>query len=223
MALRARKTVTQQRANRLVTAPGSEPITTTELKTHLRLSGSSEDTYLGNLITAARQHIENITGLAFISQTWKLTLDKWPGQSNEPWWNGVVEGPRNMFDTSCRELILPRFPLTSITSVTTYDEASNDTSVTVANVFDIDTASWPGRIALQSGATWPIALRRINAIEIVYVAGYANSDAVLQFLKQALLQTTGYMYQHRGDCSTSSAFIKSGASSLIETYSRARI
>jgi len=75
------------------------------------------------------------------------------------------------------DIEIPRWPLQSITSCTVYDEDSNSTAVVVSSVFDVDTQSLPGRLSLQSGATWPVALRANNAIEIVYVAGYGDAAA----------------------------------------------
>lgn len=62
----------------LQTAPTTEPVTTAEAKTHLRVTTSDDDTYIGTLITVARRHVETITGRALINQTWDYFLDNFP-------------------------------------------------------------------------------------------------------------------------------------------------
>jgi hypothetical protein len=111
---------------------------------------------------------------------------------------------------------LPRWPLTSITSVTVYDEDSNAVVVTVADTFDVDTYRLPGRVTLKRGAVWPVALRANNAIQIVYVSGHANAAAVPAPMKRAVKQLAAYLYAHRGDdCDPADAWSKSGAESTL--------
>ena len=64
----------------LIIAPTIEPVTLEELKLHLRidLDVLDEDEYLEGLIKAAREHAEDITRRAILSQTWDYMLDGWP-------------------------------------------------------------------------------------------------------------------------------------------------
>lgn len=228
MTLRSPIRTAQYRGNVLVTGPAVEPIVPSELQDHLRVDSSMLTFVEANeLIAEARQEIEDQTGIALINQTWRLALDNWPG-AQEPWWSGTVQssiselyGPRGMLGT----IELPRYPLGSITSVTVYDEDSNATSVTVADVFDIDTYQTPGRLRLKSGQTWPVALRPTNAIEIVYVAGYgANRVFVPAPLKRAIKMMAGYMFSHRGDgCDSTEAYEMSGAAKIVGKYKVKRI
>lgn len=208
----------QHRGNVQTVAPATEPVTTTELKTYLAIDGTDFDTLLGDLIEEARQEIEDTTGIAMINQTWKLSLDNWPGY-REPWWDGVRQGHINQLSGVPNEVRLPRYPLSSITSVTTYDEDSNSTSITVADVFDVDTQQRPGRIVLQSGQAWPVALRDTNAIEIVYVAGYgAAASSVPAPLRAAVRNLAAYLFEHRGECTVSDAMEASGAGATASRY-----
>lgn len=225
MALRPPVSFWQYRGNRLATAPASEPITLTELKTALRITDTNEDTYLTDLITEARQEIEDATGIAFISQAWVLTLDHWPPVS-EQWWDGVRDGHINTvyeagsaLARTMRSVELPRYPLITVDTVTVYDEASNATAVTIADTFNIDITFLRGRMTLQSGATWPVALRANDAISIAYTAGYgADATTVPAPLKRAVRNMAAYMYEHRGDCNTEDAFMKSGAKAILNRY-----
>jgi len=224
MSLRASVPLYQQRGSILVTAPTSEPVTAAELRAHLR-TDAVDFPDAGAYITDARQEIENQTGIAFITQSWRLALDRWPA-GGEAWWDGVREmSITELYRTSAiQSLDLPRWPLVSITSVTVYDEDSNATVVNVANTFDVDTYRVPGRLTLKRGQTWPVALRANNAIEIVYVSGYSACSVVPAPLKRAVKQMSSFLYSHRGDdCSPADAYHTSGAASIMGQYKAMKI
>jgi len=65
---------------RLVTPPTIEPVTLEEVKLHLRVDGTEEDSLISALITAARQKAEEYTKRAFITQSWELALDSVSGK-----------------------------------------------------------------------------------------------------------------------------------------------
>jgi uncharacterized phiE125 gp8 family phage protein len=227
MSLRPAIPLTQHRGHVLVTGPAEEPVSVGEMCAHLELGDSApEQAKAADLVADAREMIEEYAGIAMINQSWRLALDTWP-HGQEPWWDGVRQYSRNELysEATMRSVVLPRSPLVSITSCTVYDEASNATVVTVANTFDVDTYSKPGRLTLKGGVTWPVALRASNAIEIVYVAGFGASAAnVPGPLKRAVKQLAAYMYEHRGDaCSAEDAMMKSGAGLFVNAYKVARL
>ena len=217
MSLRPRTTFTAYRGHSLVTGPATEPVTAAALRSFLvETTDSLPDVEAEALISEARNLIEEKTGLAFIEQTWRLSLDSWPS-GREPWWDGVRQGAISELSGAPSFAYMPRYPLASITSVTVYDEASTADVVDVAATFDVDTYQRPGRMALRSGATWPIALRGTNAVEIVYVAGYANAAAVPPILARAVKQVAAYLYTHKGDdCQIDDAM--AGVQSLLSAY-----
>lgn len=61
-----------------IAGPAVEPITLSEAKAHLRVTDTVEDALISNLIKAAREEVEQATGLALITQEWRLYLDSWP-------------------------------------------------------------------------------------------------------------------------------------------------
>lgn len=220
MTLRHAIKLHQHRGNKLITPPAEEPVTTDELKSHLRLSGSDEDAYLSALITEARTTIEDQLNLAMVDQTWEVALDNW-GHSSASWWDGVRDGAMaDVFAPDAKSSVeMPRYPLDSVTSVKTYDEDSTETDVTVATTFDVDVYRVPGRLTLKAGATWPVATRANNAIIIQYIAGYGTASDVPAPLKRAVRQLASYMYEHRGDgCSAGEALADSGVMSILDAY-----
>jgi hypothetical protein len=226
MTLRPSIPLHQHRASRLVTAPAAEPVTAAQLRTHLVVSETEmPDAEANDLIAEARQFIEDQAGIAFVTQTWRLALDRWPGRA-EAWWDGVREMPiSELYSPDTRASIeLPRAPLQSITSVTVYDEANAPTEYTPTDLFSVDTYSMPGRITLRAGATWPIAMRTNNAIEIDYVAGYGDAAAVPATMRRAIRMLAAKMYAERGDgCSVADAYHMSGAKGLVDVYRAVRI
>lgn len=222
MALRYPVDYTQYRANVLVTAPASEPVTAADVKNQLELdvSDTSKDTQIGLYITAARQMVEEYTGLALITQVWRLELDHWPSERTE-WWDGVRDGAIGDLVSTGRasDIILPRYPLQSVDTITADGDA-----VVIATVFTTDTAQRPGRLVINRGQTWPVILDTAAGIKITYTAGYgANSTDVPAGLRLAIIQMAAYMFEHRGDCNTESAMTMSGAQSLISAFKAARL
>lgn len=158
-------------------APAAEPITVSELKTHLRIDHTTEDTYLGTLITAVRERVERWTGRALITQTLEVTRDDW-------WYSSAY-------------LALPRPPLQSVTSITYYD--TDNTAATFANEnYLVDTRSTPGRIKLLSTSSFPSTeLKEMGGVVIRYVAGYGLAVAVPQEIKWAIFLWAGELYENR--------------------------
>tara|TARA_R110000764_G_scaffold132189_1_gene220001 strand:+ start:325 stop:1002 length:678 start_codon:yes stop_codon:yes gene_type:complete len=220
MSLRSPVQLTNARGSVIVTQPAIEPVTAAEFKAQVRDDALTDAEALG-WVTTARAHIEEMNNFAIITQTWRLALDRWPS-GREKWWDGVRQGSRTELygPSSFSDVPLPRYPLQSITSVTTFDTGNNATAVTVADVFNVDTYRTPGRLALRFGQTWPIALRETNAIVIDYVAGYGSAAGdVPAPIKQGILLMAASLYENRGDgCSTVDAYAMSGARGMVEIY-----
>lgn len=226
MALRQRKRLTQHSGHRLVTGPAAEPVTLAQVRTLLREPPTEDDDFISLCITQAREVFEATTGLACITQTWKLTLDAWPGQTDYDWWDGFEQLPVSELHRTALDYVpLPRYPLQQVSGLTTYDLSNQATAVTVADVFYTDTASFPGRLLLNADATWPTALRDRAAIELTYVAGFgASADDVPPSIKRAIQQIAGYMYENRGSgCSAQFALRQTGALQIASEYVTIRL
>jgi len=217
MALRHTVNYNQYRGHTLVADPAAEPVTATDVKNQLELdvTDTSKDTQIELYITASREMVEEYTGLALITQTWKLTLDHWPNDRQQ-WWSGVRQGSIDELLQSGRaaQVFLPRYPLQTVDTI-----KSDGVAVTVADVFITDTQQKPGRLIVKRGATWPVALDNANGIDIEYTAGYGTAASdVPAAIRLAIIQMAAYMFEHRGDCDTAGAMKMSGAQSMINTY-----
>ena len=65
-------------ASILLTPPAAEPLSLAEAKAFLRLETADDDPLIAAFISAARLHVETQTGLALITQSWRMVLDCWP-------------------------------------------------------------------------------------------------------------------------------------------------
>jgi hypothetical protein len=227
MALSAPIMLHQYRGHVQTAAPAAEPVTAAELRDYLREDATAlPDADANELVAEAREAIENTYAVAMIDQSWRMAIDRWPS-GREEWWDGIRDGSiADLYGpASYTDLRLPRWPLSTVDSVTVYDEDGTSTAVTIASTFDVDTYQTPGRITLQRGATWPVALRANNAIEIVYTAGYgADASSVPAPLKRAVKQLAAYLYSHRGDmCDMGDAMHDSGAGSIMGQYKIKRV
>jgi uncharacterized phiE125 gp8 family phage protein len=139
--------------------------------------------YLSNLITLAREHVENnvLGGVALINQTWEYYLREFPKTN-------YIE--------------LPRPPLSSITSIT-YTESGDTTAYqnTFSSTnYSANTVRFPGKVQLYDGCSWPSSSLETNEpIKVVFVAGYgANRTYVPTAIKQCILMYVDELYQQRG-------------------------
>jgi len=65
-------------ASILLTPPAIEPLSLAETKAYLRVETADDDPLIAALIAAGRIHVERQTGLALLTQGWRLVLDCWP-------------------------------------------------------------------------------------------------------------------------------------------------
>lgn len=166
----------------LVTPPQSEPVSLSEAKDHLRELDADQDSLIGSLIVAARAYVEELTGRALMTQTWRLDLDCFPSGD---YWGGKIE--------------LPRPKLQSVTSVAYYQQSdgvlttidSADYTVTLGGEFE------RGFVVPAYQDSWPIPRDVPGAVRVTYVAGYASAEDVPQPIKQYMLLLIGSMYENR--------------------------
>lgn len=155
-------------------APAAEPISTAEAKTHLNVSISADDTFIGTLIVAARRHVEQITGRQLINATWRLSMERFPD-----------------------EIQLPYPPYSSLTSITYTDAAGTSQTMSSSN-YETDTDAEPVRIRPAWGYTWPSTRDVYRAVQVTYVAGYgAAGTSVPADILVAMKSIIGVMYEFR--------------------------
>lgn len=162
----------------VTTAPALEPVTTDELKDYLRISDTSQDTLLAQLITAARSDVERQTRRALITQTLTATFPDWPDDEDDA-------------------LSLPVGNALTISSIKYRDEDNAQNTVSADNYFLV-TATQPGRVFFKDTFTFPDVYERPDAIEIAFTAGFgASASDVPQLLKVVIMALAAYWFEQR--------------------------
>ena len=156
---------------RRTTEPAAEPVTLAEAKLHLRVDHSEEDAYITSLITAARLMCEQRTGKTLISSGWTAYADAFED-----------------------EMVLPNPSVAAVASIT-YVDVNGTTQTLDPAAYLVDMDSDPARI--KPVTEWPETDDRMNAVTVVYTAGYATAGAVPMPLKQWCLLAIGDMYENR--------------------------
>ena len=181
--------------------PEAEPVTLAEVKTHLKLTHSSEDGLLSGLVRAAREEVERSTGLALIDQTWRLLIDRWPSQ-------GCV--------------FLPKSPLREILAVTAFG-TEGEASLINPTDYQVDLLSRPARLHFDKR---PEPLRMFNGIEIDFSAGFGEAGTdVPDLLKRAILLLVAHWYEFRSGFGPSDQPVSypTGYERLISGYRTRRL
>lgn len=178
----------------VTSAPSSEPLTASDVKSYLRISGTAEDVLIASMIKAARMFCESYTSRSLFTKTLVLTIDS--ANENDSLWEGTKVGPYMNFYKNYIEL--PRSPVQSVSTLKTYDDDDVATTMAASRYY-VDTAREPARLVLRTGETFPTALRVANAIEVTYIAGDTSVANIPEPLKIGMMQHIAYLYDQRGD------------------------
>lgn len=157
----------------LVTAKTANSVTDAEAKTHLHITHSDEDTYIGTLVDAAQEFCENFTNRKYEAETWKMHLDTFP-----------------------KEIELPFAPVSAITHIKYYD-ADNEQQTFSSDDYEYSLNSEP--VVIRADDSWPGVYDRYEAIEIQFVCGVTSPAVTPLSFKQAMLLLIGDMYANRED------------------------
>ena len=112
----------------ITVAPESEPVSLIDAKTHLNVLHSDDDGLIGDLISAARDHVEKYCGAMFATQTAEAKATDWSDMDH-----------------------LPVRPASSVTSIT-YVDANGAEQTLAASVYELRGDS----IVLKYGQSWPV-------------------------------------------------------------------
>lgn len=164
---------------KLITAPADYPVTLAELQKHCEAPEPDHEAILEICRKAATEHAEEFTGRAFIEQTWDLYIDEFPEDY----------------------IRVPKPPLIEVVGIYYRDSAGAEQALS-ADIYIVDDASEPARIALAYGEAWPTIQTRINAVRVRFKAGYINdaspAAANVPFpIKAAIKMIAGSLFVHR--------------------------
>jgi uncharacterized phiE125 gp8 family phage protein len=165
----------------VTTEPVAEPVTLAQAAAQVKQEVGVDDTRLTALIKAARTWAENFCRRSFVRRTYELRMDCFPN-----------------------EILLPRGPVSSVTSVEYINAGGTETTLSASD-YQTDLYSIPARIVTEYATPWPVTKPgEVNAVIVTYVAGYppgAGSpdtdvarDNVPEEVKQGVLMYVQALY-----------------------------
>lgn len=152
---------------------GLSPITLAEAKVQCRISDTSEDALVATLINAAREYIENTTGIVCGTATKVL-----------------------LYNAFTDRLPIYRAPVASVTSVS-YTAADGTETTLASNQYRMRERH--GVVTLQPayGITWPATEVIDGAVTVTVSAGYASNAATPDAIRTAALMLVAHWYDNR--------------------------
>lgn len=148
--------------------------------TVIRLTATAvEDDLLNSIIKAAREHVEDITRRALLTQSWYYYLDNWP-------------------KTNFIKIPFGNLTTTNL-SVKWKDTDGDETTLTLTTDYLIETnGDQCGRIVLPYGESWPSGtLYPSNPIKIAFTCGWTTAALVPYKIKAACLLIAADLYTNR--------------------------
>ena len=188
------------------TPPAVEPVTLSEAKAHLRVDTSDDDTYIGTLITAAREWCEEYLDRTLVHTQWVMRFDKFPDSGIEP-----VELPRPPMVASGTATAVSVTFTTEPGSTATYSTAE----------YRVDRYATPGTVLPIYGTTWTPHRQDDNAISVTWWSGYgATGASVPAAIRHAMLMLIAHWYETRAATVSTGAVpqdVPFGVKSLLDS------
>ena len=161
------------------------PVSLEEFKLHAHIDGSDEDESLLTYLNAATRAAQLRLDKQFCTGTLRLTLDRFPCATRHNRESAIS---------------VPRSPLIAVTSIG-YVGSQGTTATMASTDYLVDNQSQPGRITPRYGDTWPDTREQINAVNIVYTAGYGGPYDVPDTVRQWILNRAALSYRQRESAS----------------------
>lgn len=182
-----------------IAAPAESPVSLAEIKAHLRVDFSDEDSILDLYRQAAIAHFDGwsgILGRCLISQGWRVDLPAFP----------------------CGAIALP-FPDISAASIA-YSDADDVERTFSAASWRLLHARGGAVISLKDGEAWPSTYPRPDAVRVSFTAGYGGAATDIPApIRSAILLRAGDLYTRREDATKPGGLVDM----LIAPYCRTHI
>lgn len=165
----------------LIAPPLLEPVSLADFKQYARISlaDTSQDGVILDMLTAARVWAEVYTQRRFVQQTWRLSMDFFPGYIDMKLAGQRVSSPfvsgANAVLVGIRYAVMLPYPPVQAIDQFVYLNANGSTTVmNPATDYVTDVLSNPARLTPPFGQMWPVARVVVNAVQVDYIVGYAK-------------------------------------------------
>lgn len=192
---------------RLTSPPAEEPVELADAKIDMRVDETftEHDALIENLIAAGRQHAETFCRRAFVTQSWRITADRFPspmaGRLTEYWlgqqWGLAGMGGVSQFPLTDRTgygFMIPWTPLVTVDSIKYLDIGGNLQTL-AATEYKVDADTEPARVLPAFGKAWPSTRQEINAVQVNFTAGYGDRENVPEMIKAAIIMFAKAHYE----------------------------
>lgn len=167
----------------LISKPSVYPVSLEEAKQNSVIEHSDDDVYILRLIADATDYVERYTGLDLIQRTWDYKFDSFP----------------------YGDIVLPKFPVLSVTSVTYTDVTASPNEQTLAtSVYGLDSGNADAILYLKYNQSWPSHTVTHNGITVRFVSGYEGLGSPVDLtgnipegIKGRILMMVSEMYERR--------------------------
>jgi len=156
-----------------VTAPTTPLVSLDDAKVHLRVDYADDDALIAALVGTAAENVEEMSGRALLTQSWKMEFPRASG-----------------------EVELPVVPVRSLTSIQYYDR---DETLQTADTSDFLLLKSEDKATVRpkTAAAWPETFARPDAVAITWSAGYGDVADVPLGLVHATKLMLAHLYEHR--------------------------
>ena len=182
-------------ASILLAPPAVEPLSLAEAKAFLHLDTADDDPLIAAFISAARLHVETQTGLALVTQSWRMVLDCWPA-------NGRIA-------------VRPA-PLQALVAARVFDFDGE------ARAIDIQAFVPDASTSTLSFMPWalPMPTRIAAGIELDIAVGFGDATSdVPEPIRQAIRIMTAHWHENRAIVAGAEvAPVPANAAALIAPY-----
>lgn len=139
---------------RLVTAPNVRPVTTADMKLHLRVDHNDEDDLIEALIETATKSAEHIMGRAVMHQHWQLLTD------------------------SFENLVMRKPIVTEVTTVKYVDTDGDLTTLHNSVYQEVLGSEYEPYITLAYGKEWPLFRSQPECVQVNFTCGETSANNV---------------------------------------------
>ena len=184
----------------LITAPAVEPVTLSEMKIQcgfgpvedtdeLRSQVLAED--LRDAIRTAREHVENVLARALITQTWTLTLDRFPTP-------GPLYTGHGRFD-----IVIPLPTFQALNAFTYLDTGGNLQDMTAVDGWGYQLVSGgdtqPARLRPPVYLFWPpTEYTAADSVSLTFTCGYGDTpQSVPTAIRRAIRLVAQHIFENR--------------------------
>ena len=185
----------------LITAPLSQPVTLASIKGFMKIENTDDDQLITDLIDQAVSHIQNITGLKLITQSWRLFYDNLP---------------------VCRVLQLPLGPVIAPIEIRLFDD-QGVAQIIPADDYQLDIHSSPARLWFNNQLC---PGQELNGIELDLQIGFgpAGIDVPGDIIR-AIMLTIAHWYEFRGAVQPADQPLSNpeGLSKLLAPYLKVKL